>query len=173
MDQLKKLAESDRESPRRGRGDGEGGAKERLKKMQERAEEEEKKVAAILKPDQFQRLKQISWQVLGPRAFKNAQVVSALGLTAEQNEGIAKIMQDHQTELFSLMRTGLKRGNTEEDKAYNRQQTAKVHNAAVEKIVALLTSEQQAKWKELTGEPFTGEIDWMELGGRGGRRTQG
>jgi hypothetical protein len=41
-----------------------------------------------------------------------------------------------------------------------------------EKVMKVLTEEQQATWKTLTGEPFKGELQFGPPGGRG-RRGQG
>jgi hypothetical protein len=41
--------------------------------------------------------------------------------------------------------------------------------AAAEKLLALLTSDQQERWKEMLGAPFTGEIRFGPPGGGPGR----
>jgi hypothetical protein len=167
-DLLKKLAESDRDGEREGRG---GSREERRKKRQEAAEAREKKVAEILEPGQLTRLKQISWQVQGARAFSNAQVTSALSVTSEQEEKIQAAQQEGFAELGKLFRSGaMKEGDSEEVKAANRAQLEKVRKATMDKIVALLTSEQQTKWKELIGQPFTGKIEEPPRGDRERRR---
>jgi len=45
-----------------------------------------------------------------------------------------------------------------------------LNNAATEKTLGLLTADQKTKWKEMTGEPFKGEIRFGPPGGGGGNR---
>ena len=59
--------------------------------MQELHKENEKSVAKILKPEQFKRLKQISYQQQGGRAFTDPEVAKALRLTEEQQKTIREI----------------------------------------------------------------------------------
>ncbi len=61
---------------------------------------------------------------------------------------------------------GLQQGDSEEIKAANKAKIAEVDKSAMDKIVAVLTPEQQSKWKEMTGEPFTGKLDLAQGGGR-------
>jgi hypothetical protein len=166
-DQITKLKELGPAERGRGRG---ATAEERMKERAEAAEGREKKIAAILQPEQLSRLKQIGLQVQGPRAFGSQQVASALALTPEQTTSIAEIQGGMMTDMRKLFESGaLKEGDSDEIKAANRAQIAKVDKAALDKIIALLTPEQTAKWKELIGEPFSGNIDMSEMG-RGRRR---
>jgi hypothetical protein len=164
---LKQLGEPER----RGRGDRDGNAEERQKKRQEAAEAREKKVAEILQPAQFSRLKQISWQVQGSRAFGSPQVASALNLTADQQEKISEVLMGSAEGMRNLFTSGgLQQGDSEEIKAANKAKIAEVDKAALDKIMAVLTPDQQSKWKELTGEPFAGKLDLPRGGGRDRRR---
>jgi Spy/CpxP family protein refolding chaperone len=158
VDRLKKVAEEGQAARRELRDLSE---EDRRKKMREASEAGEKKVSEIITPPQFSRLKQIRYQVLSPWVFGNPQVVSALNLTDEEKEKIETITR----ETGESMR-GLFQGGADFDKA--RQEAVKLRDVAQEKIMALLTSEQQTKWKEMTGEPFKGEIE-MPGRGPGGR----
>ena len=170
VDRLKRLAGNEQDSPPRESGDREGSRRDRRKRMQEKSAEDEScrnSQARTVPAAQTD-------QLAGARArrlFKNPSVVSALALTDKQTEGIDTILLKNQGEGRKLFQEGgLKQGDTEEVKAYNRKLMAKVRNAAVEEIVALLTPDQQAKWKELIGEPFTGDFAWSDFGPRGGGR---
>jgi hypothetical protein len=161
VDRLKKLAEEGQAARRELRDLSED---DRRKKGRELSEAHEKKVAEMITPAQFARLKQISWQVQSPWVFGNPQVVSALNLTDEEKEKIETITR----ETGESMR-GLFQGGADFDKA--RKEAMKLREVAQEKILALLTSEQQGKWKELTGEPFKGELDFPGRGAGGRNRN--
>ncbi len=155
VDRLKALGEPERP----GRG-GEGSGEERRKKWLETMAVREKKVAEIVEPGQLTRLKQINYQVMGPRAFALPAVANELNLNEEEKEKVHKVMEEGFAEHGKLMRSGeIKEGDSEEIKTANREKFAKVDAASLEKIMALLTSEQQAKWKEMLGEPFKGKIE--------------
>ncbi len=120
---------------------------ERRKKLQEMAQSNQKAIGAILKEGQLKRLKQITWQQQGPGAFRDPEVASALKITDEQKQKMRDIQQSAFGELRDLGR--------DEEAQKKRQEILKTTN---DKILGLLTAEQKEKWKELTGEPFKGEI---------------
>ena len=124
---------------------------EQQKKMKELREESDKAVADILKPEQAKRFKQIHLQQLGVMAFSDDPIVKDLKLTDEQKDKIKTIQEEARKEINELRQKGarlpelLKKGMD-------------VNRKAADKVVALLTPEQKTKWKDLTGEPFKGEI---------------
>jgi hypothetical protein len=119
----------------------------------------------ILEPGQLQRLRQVAIQLQGTSAFRDQEVVTALGLTADQRAR-ARAIED---ELFLAgrpARPGAAPGDV------RRAWDSKV-NAAIERILASLTPEQVKRWKELTGEPFAGSrlVPFQGVpGGRPGQR---
>ncbi len=123
---------------------------ERRTKWEEIRKENEKAVE-ILKPEQSKHLKQISYQQQGAGAFANAEVVEALKLTNEQKQEVEKI--NHESR-FAQMRELIKGAADEED----RKKIEELRKDASEKVVKLLSDEQKAKWKDLQGEPFKGEL---------------
>jgi Spy/CpxP family protein refolding chaperone len=123
----------------------------RNKKIQELMQENEKAIAGILKPDQAKRLKQISYQQRGTSAFLDPEVAKALSFSDEQKESIQKINED----TFAEMRELFAGGAPDEE---GRKKIQALRTAASEKSLKLLSDEQKAKWKELQGEPFKGEI---------------
>jgi Spy/CpxP family protein refolding chaperone len=159
VERVKKLAEEE-QSSRRGLRDLSDD--ERRKKGQEMSDSFEKKASEIMSPDQFKRLKQVFLQVRGPWAFHNPQVISELKLTDEQKEKFDAITRE-----TGEAANGLRQAT---DPEAARKEFVKLRAIAVEKIVAGLTPEQQSKWKEMTGEPFKGDLP-MPFGGRGGRRN--
>jgi Spy/CpxP family protein refolding chaperone len=126
---------------------------ERGKKLQELTAQNEKAVGEILKPEQAKRLKEISLQTQGARALANdAAVAKSLALTGEQQEKIKAIEAESRSEAQKLFQGGI--GNFEEA----QKKRAELTKATNEKAMAVLTPEQKTKWKEMTGEPFKGEI---------------
>jgi hypothetical protein len=134
--------------------------KERDKRAEELNRESEEFLAKILKPEQAKRLRQISLQVDGAQSFGKPDVAKELALTEEQKQKVKEIQGD----LIKKIRAMLElRGDREEA----MKKRAEILNSANGKMMNLLTAEQKAKWKEMTGEPFKGEIRF------GGGRTAG
>jgi Spy/CpxP family protein refolding chaperone len=134
---------------------------ERTKKMQEATQANEKALAEILKPAQLKRLKQISLQLAAVRAFINPEVNKELKLTDAQKEKIKEIWQQTMDQKGDILQNI-------HDRAELRKKREEVDKSAVEKVVSEFNPEQKAKWKDLIGEPFTGEITFG--GPRGGGR---
>ncbi len=163
---LKALADETRAAGRELREQRDLSDDERRKKRMELGDATEKKIAEIVTPEQLKRLKQISLQVLGSQigpvapAFRNPRVQASLGLTDEQKEKIATITRETEESMSGLAKSGNPDGALKE--------YLKLREIAQEKIIAVLTSEQQDKWKEMLGEPFKGEVVWpTDFGGRG------
>ena len=135
---------------------------ERRAKFTEMAKETEKAVAAILKPEQNKRLKEISLQQRGISAVSDPEVATSLKITDAQKAGITAIQEASAEKGRALFTGGGQGGNREESRA----KFAELRKSTEEQIMGLLTAEQQATWLELTGAPFKGEI---VRGGPGGR----
>ncbi len=110
----------------------------------EQARANEAEVDAILTPSQRVRLRQLALQSEGPTAFREPEVVEALGLTPGQRERIRALEEES---LFSQMRD-LHAGKAPDDAG----------KPAMERIVAVLTEEQARRWKELAGAPIRGQL---------------
>jgi Spy/CpxP family protein refolding chaperone len=140
---------------------------ERRKKIEERAAENQKAVAGVLNAEQLKRLKQISLQQQGVLAYEQPEVASALQLTNDQKDklkGIQQSARDKMREAFQ--------GGGQPD----REKLQAARKAIADQAAGVLTDEQKAKWKDLTGETFTGEIVRPTGGGNGGggrRRPNG
>ncbi|EAQ78877.1 hypothetical protein [Blastopirellula marina] len=129
-------------------------------KMAEVQAEVKTEMEQVLLPHQVSRLKQIALQQQvarsgGPgggsgaaNALTNERVVEALGLTEEQ---IAELREKREEVAQEL-----------------REKLAAAQKEAEEKLLSVLTPEQQAKWKELLGEPYE-----LQFGGRGGPNNRG
>ena len=98
-------------------------------------------LAQILLPHQSKRLDQLSAQLRmqgGGMALLSGDVARDLGVTDEQREQL--------------------RTKVEEIEREARKQEAEIRRQAREKVIRLLTPDQQKKLKDLIGEPFTFEM---------------
>jgi hypothetical protein len=133
---------------------------EQESKRRELAGNAEKEIGKILHPDQAKRLHQIGLQLQGAMALNNPKVAEELQLTSEQKEKVKDMQQQMQKQMEDLRQAG---GSQEE----NREKIAEMRKSAASKAQEMLTPEQQTKWKEMTGEPFTGKIQMMGRPGGG------
>lgn len=112
----------------------------------------------VLTTKQLGRLRQVARQLRGTGAFREPEVAAALKLTAEQRERIRAI--DEET-FGGPPRGKMRPGAPMEDLRKAHEQRVR---AAVERILALLTSEQGRRWQEMTGEPFKGPMPFLPFG---------
>ena len=110
----------------------------------ELARANEAEVDGILQPSQRVRLRQIALQTEGPAAFREPEVVEALGLTPGQRERIRAIEDEI---LFAQMRE-TRSGKAREDAG----------KPAMARILAVLAEDQARRWREMAGEPILGRL---------------
>lgn len=122
-------------------------------KMAGLIQEQEKALPTVLNASQRKRLKEVFIQVQGLWALTDPGISKDLQITTEQKKKI----QDLQKESEEAMKKLFQQGGAANRKDAQRK-LADFHKQANEKGLALLTTAQQAKWKELSGEPFTREI---------------
>ena len=119
---------------------------ERVRIALEQARANEAEVDAILTPSQRVRLRQIALQSEGPAAFREPEVVEALGLAPGQRERIRAIEEES---LFSQMRE-MQFGEGRRGRPASRRWSGSW---------ACLTAEQARRWKEMAGEPIRGTLN--------------
>jgi len=120
--------------------------------MEEMRVEIDNRVKKVLKPEQFERLRQIELQQQINRrgsssALSQGRVAEELGLTDEQRQQMQAKAAEAQKELEEKMQ--------------------KLRNEAREKVLSVLTADQRAKFDALLGTPF--EMTQRGFGGPGGR----
>jgi len=128
--------------------------KERERRFDEMTREDERFLEEILKPEQKKRLDQITLQVAGLLWMTRPEVATALKLTDDQKEKIVEIQKAARKEMEELLHSETRR---------DRQAELRRHQEACkQRVLELLTDEQEAKYNELIGEPFRGELKFDE-----------
>ncbi len=133
----------------------------------ERLKSQEKALTDLLTPEQSHRLQQLLLQQGVPEVFSDPEVAEKLGLSQQQIDRIRTINQERPS-FGSRDRGGPPPHNIGDLLRKNREQ-----------IFDVLSDEQKAHWKEMTGVPFEGNLSmrWRagpgSPGGHGGRGTEG
>jgi len=155
-EQAKKLDALAEETRDKARAEGEklkdATKEERREKFQAYAAESNaelhKSLTAILKPEQVKRFHQIQTQAAGVQAFSTPRVQAALKLTDDQKTKIREIGTETMREANEA------RESAGDDRAAARTKITALRKDALTKVQALLSDDQKASWKELTGEPY-------------------
>ena len=115
-------------------------------KIAEVAAAKETGAKEILSAEQVHRLKQIDLQLKEVSAFRDPDVVASLKLSDAQKERIRACEGDR----FSGPG---KRPGGQKSEPDRRSSSEKV-----QEVLKILTAVQAVRWKEMTGEPFTGKV---------------
>jgi len=166
-EQIKKLDELSAKQREGFEGLRDASREQRREKFAELAKTGREAVNAILTEEQRTRYRQIGLQVRGLSALGDDEVAQSLSLTDEQKKKVEEIQQASREEM-----RGLFQGGGGGDRAEMRKKFEEARKAVDEKLGAVLTPEQQAKWKELTGPKFEGQLQGPGQGGRRGRRNR-
>lgn len=127
---------------------------ERAQKMQEIAKKNQEAVNKLLKPDQQKRLKQLTLQQGGVMALlNNEEAAKEINLTDDQKEKLTALRRDSAGQFGGGKGKG--QGGDRQEAAKKAAEARKANN---DKAMEILTADQKAKWKDLTGEPFKGEF---------------
>jgi hypothetical protein len=142
--------------------------------MMEIAKDTSNKINEVLDAGQQKRLIGIMIQVNGPAAIADPAVAKELNITDDQKKKLADVRQGVRSELEKLRDDS----GSREDRAKKVQE---IQDDVNKKILAELTSDQQAQLESLKGEKV--DIDKDQLrgpggqgggrGDRGGRRGRG
>lgn len=120
------------------------------KAYDEMTEENKKFVNEILEPAQRKRLNQITLQVAGLMWVTHPDVAAELELTDVQKAKAKAYQEEARKEMHDMIRS--ETGAGKEEKLRELRATSR------KRLLELLTDEQETKWKEMIGEPFTGEL---------------
>jgi eukaryotic-like serine/threonine-protein kinase len=155
------------------------------------AEQRAPSLERVLTAEQLDRLQQLAWQAEGLAAFREPEVVAELGLSREQRLAIRKIEREWFYEHFLKRDRGphgpppgppedrrppverdrpRKRGDHREGPSRDQEPPPPNQREAITDVLALLSPEQLARWRELTGAPVEGLNEPPSAEGRGPRR---
>jgi len=138
----------------------------------------EKSLAWILSAEQLKRLKQIYYQERGKRPWSDREIAEELKLTREQMDEIKALQKDQQKEMGELRKGGDPAAKLDDaQKQEAREKFIELRKTQDEKLMGVLTQQQQDKWQEMRGDPFTGQLAMPGRGGgnrnAGGGRNRG
>lgn len=140
---------------------------ERQKEAAERAQKVDEELKNILLEPQIARLDQIYVQTAGAMALNDPKVSSQLSVTESQKDEMQKVREESMQASREQMREAFQGG----DRDAAREKMEQLQKETDAKVIAVLTADQQAQWKEMHGEPFKMPEDALRRGGRG--RGQG
>jgi len=123
-----------------------GAIRQRLERGQLSAEQAMNQLAAVLKPGQWKRLNEASWQARGGAALIEPVVASAVELADGQKRELAEIWSAATREV----RDHLERARFPSETA-RRAYIVKRLDQAGDRMLALLTEQQQARFRTLQG----------------------
>ncbi len=129
-------------------------AKERDRKYEELTREDEKFLDEVLTVAQHKRLDQITLQVAALLWIKRPEIAAALKLTDEQKQKAAQYQQEARKEMEELLYSTKERNRHAE--------LRKLNELCKQRFLELLTDEQEAKYAEMIGPPFRGELRFDE-----------
>lgn len=127
---------------------------DREKKLEEHRKMTREKLAKnlkdVLKPDQQNRLRQLTLQQEGSFALGREDVRKELKITQEQMKQFMSISQELQKKVEAQVKQAQSGGNPNEIRP-RIEQLRRDHG---KKLEAVLTDAQRTQWKELLGPPF-------------------
>ena len=108
-----------------------------------------KEVAAMLKPDQEKRFKQIVFQARGVDVLSDPEIAKSLKVTSEQKDKVKNLLEAQQSEMREA------RTSAGSDRNVMMEKTNAIRKETTAKAMALMSPEQMTMYKEMAGEPFT------------------
>jgi hypothetical protein len=128
-------------------------AKDQDAKYDALTKENETFLSELLSKPQRMRLDQIAMQVAGLMWAGRPDVATALKLTDEQKKALHDLHKQAHKEMQAIH---------SETKSLDvkHEELKKLHETNTKRLLGLLTADQKAKWKELAGAEFTGELQF-------------
>jgi Spy/CpxP family protein refolding chaperone len=103
-----------------------------------------------LMPQQVKRLNEIAMQVAGLLWVMRSDVASALNLTDEQKQKIREMHREAHKEAQEALRS--------DNEAVEDAKFREMRQSNRRRLMSVLTDEQKAKWRQMAGQPFRGEL---------------
>jgi Spy/CpxP family protein refolding chaperone len=128
-------------------------ANEQDAKYDELTKENDKFLSSLLAPEQRKRLDQIGMQVSGLLWAGRSDMASALKLTSDQKKKLQDLHKEAHKEAVAILKDM-------KDDAAKHEEFKKLHESNRQRLLGLLTPEQQETWKTLSGPEFKGELHY-------------
>jgi serine/threonine protein kinase len=135
-----------------------------LATFRKQAKDNREAIAAILDPAQKTRMKQIGWQLGRHWTFSDPEVIAKLELTTNQIDQIREIQDQARNEERQChkeswdARKAAKDEANKADRDSGRKRIPEIWRTAQARIMSTLSPAQTARWREMVGEPFKGEM---------------
>jgi hypothetical protein len=123
---------------------------ERDKKFTELTKENDQFVEKTLNKDQRKRLQEIMLQTAGLLCLSDKEVAAKLNLTEDQKKKLPKLQQEARNETEELIH--------DVTKEQKRAKLKEIRMTSEKRVKELLTDAQEAKWSEMLGKPFEGDL---------------
>jgi uncharacterized membrane protein len=123
---------------------------ERDKKFEELTKENDRFIESTLKKPERERLREITLQIAGLLCLSRADVASQLGLTAEQKQKLPALQKEARHEMEEVI--------YDTKKEEKRAKLKELRETSRKRLLELLTDAQEAKWKQMIGTPFQGDL---------------
>ena len=114
--------------------------------------EVQRRLTKILEPAQLKRFNQVCTQSLSISAFLIPRVQAALQLSDQQKARILRIVGDLEAKVKE--ECSQVKGNNPDERLAVVKKMMDAAKSAEASILALLSDEQKATWKDLTGDPY-------------------
>ena len=124
------------------------------KKLEQHAAENRSRVFNLLTPQQIARLNEINIQVVGVAALSFNDVAEKLALTAEQKAKLKNVAGEARRKQDDLNAANNGRAVEASKRQAYKQKLDEITAERKKQAFAVLTNEQQAKFKTLEGEKF-------------------
>ena len=124
---------------------------EQRNKLDALTQANQQQIAQLVTASQTDRLKQIALQVRGAQAFDDPEVISRLGLSAEQRSRI-------RTRVDELVRSAWQNRRPDDTVEASRLRIEALRKEARDRALQVLAPQQRARWQALVGAPFEGTL---------------
>jgi hypothetical protein len=126
-----------------------------LRAQREKARaEQEKKIVAILQPQQLKRLRQLQLQQAGLRALGRKEVADQLKLTADQRQKVKAALDAERAAMRAAFQGSQGGQPTPAQREQARKKSSQARAAAEAKLNAILTAAQKKQFAGMKGAPF-------------------
>jgi serine/threonine protein kinase len=130
----------------------------RQSRFVEMARANEAALMEVLTPARQVRLRQIALQAQGPLAFRDSSLAAALKLSPDQRKQMRAIENlSHDKRDFEFF-DGFKKGPPPWKMLDEKR------SAMMKQMLGVLTADQEKQWREMTGEPFVGQLPMLFAG---------